>query len=268
MHKPSDTARGPTPPADLPLWNAGPMDGWMIGLIVLLIVGLSVIAYGALSDRRRHRRAVTQLLSPPARRIPQLPPDSPAPAYLSSLQARREPADPRPQPTDRERAAIDRDIHDSATTRVRAGFASDAFVTDRADRRCILTSPRILLVTDSIMTVRELITVLEHMISDGTPLVIIAANLAPDVLDTLEVNHLQRRADLLAVVSRDPAVTGSIAGATGATPVTRVDLQTAAVTDGDLGRCRRWISDHDRSWIVTTPSERESVTESRQPDQA
>lgn len=222
----------------------------MIGPIVLLVIGLVVITYGALSDRRRHRRAVTELLSPPPRAIPQLPPDTPTPRYISSLQARQEPADIRPQPTDQERSAIDRALHGSTSVAVRAGLASDAFMTDRSARRCVLRAPRVLVTTEPVMTIRELITVLEHMITDATPLVIITPSIAPDVLDTLEVNHIQRRIDLAVVISRDPLVIDAVVDATGAAPVGRIDLQTAAVSDHDLGRCAWWVADRRHGWIV------------------
>lgn len=226
------------------------MPGWVIGPIVLLVVGLAVITYGAMADRRRHRRAVAELLSPPPRPIPQLPADIPTPRYLSSLQARREPPQARPQPTDAERIALDRAVGDPATVTIGAGLASGAFTTDPSAPRCVLRTPRVLVATGPVMTVRELITVLEHMITDGTPLVIIAPTIAPDVLDTLEVNHIQRRIDLAVVITRDPVIIEAIVAATGSTPVGRIDLQTAAVSDRDLGRCAWFVADRRRSRII------------------
>ena len=63
------------------------MDAWSIGLIVLIIAGLGAIIFGALWDRRRNKRRAAEMLAPPARSIPQFHPDSPAPHYLSDLQA-------------------------------------------------------------------------------------------------------------------------------------------------------------------------------------
>ncbi len=76
------------------LWQAGPvLDPWTLGLVAVVVLGLALIAYGALHDRARNRRAREEMLSPPKREIPQFRPDTPAPQYLSELQARRPPAD-------------------------------------------------------------------------------------------------------------------------------------------------------------------------------
>jgi hypothetical protein len=114
------------------------------------------------------------------------------------------------------------------------------------------------------MNVRELISVVEHMIVDRTPLVVVAPSMAADVLDTLEVNHIQRKLDLLVVLTRDPVPTDAITRVTGATLVSRVDLQTGSLADRDLGRCRRWISDRRRSHIVPTAE----TTDAAPPDSA
>ena len=69
------------------------MEPWIIGLIALVAVGLGVIIYGALHDRARNRRRAAEMLAPPPRTIPHFRTDSPAPHYLSDLQARRAPQD-------------------------------------------------------------------------------------------------------------------------------------------------------------------------------
>ena len=100
------------------------------------------------------------------------------------------------------------------------------------------------------MAIRELVTVLEHMITDASPLVVVAPSMAPDVLDTLEVNHLRRALDLVVLVSRDPVPIDTIVEATGATLISRVDLQTGYLSDQELGRCARWVSDRKASYLV------------------
>jgi hypothetical protein len=226
------------------------MDGWVIGLIVLLAVGTAVIAYGGIADRRRHRRAVAQLLSPPPRTIPHLPAGAPAPRYLSAQQAHRPPANARPEPTATERGRLESELDRASTRTVPVGFASDGFVTDTATGRAVLDDARVLVSAEPIMNIRELVPAIEHMIIDGTPLVITAPAIAPDVLDTLEVNHIQRKLDLVVVVTRDPVATDMITEATGASLVSRVDLQTGSLADRDLGRCRHWVSERKRTRIV------------------
>lgn len=119
------------------------MDGWVIGLIALLVVGIAVIAYGGISDRRRHRRAVAELLSAPPRPIPQLPADAPQPRYLPAALAHRPlPGAERDELTAAERDRLARLLNGTGTVTVDLGFASDAFVTDRAGGRAILERPR------------------------------------------------------------------------------------------------------------------------------
>lgn len=231
------------------LWKAWGMDRWTIGLVVMFAVGLAVIVFGALADRRKNRRAVAQMLSPPPRTIPRLPVEAPTPRYVSALQARRV-TDPRPPLEDDQRRRLDRQLKSAATVRIPLGFASEAFVTDEPTRRAVLDHPRVLVCAEPIMAIRELIGVLEHMITDGTPLVVVAPSMGPDVLDTLEVNHLQRSLDVVAILSRDPVPVDMIVESTGAKLISRVDLQMGYLSDQDLGRCARWISERKASYVV------------------
>lgn len=225
------------------------MDGWVVGLIGLLVIGIAVITFGALSDRRKNKRAVQEMLSPPPRNIPRLPAEVRSPQYVSALQARRV-TDPRPPLNDDQQHRLGRQLKAADTVRIALGFASDAFVTDQPSGRAVLDHPRVLVCAEPIMAIRELISVLEHMITDRTPLVVVAPTMAPDVLDTLEVNHLQRALDLVVILSRDPIPTDAIVAATGATLISRVDLQTGYLTDHELGSCDRWISDRKSSYVV------------------
>jgi len=229
------------------------MDSWVIGLIALVVVGIAVITFGALSDRAKNKRAVREVLSPPPRDIPRLPADARSPQYVSALQARRV-TDPRPPLGDDQQHRLDRQLKASDTVRVPLGFASPAFVTDEPTGRAVLDHPRVLVCAEPIMAIRELISVLEHMITDSTPLVVVAPTMAADVLDTLEVNHLQRAIDLVVILSRDPVPIDAIVDATGATLISRVDLQTGYLSDHELGRCRRWVSDRKASYIVSDHS--------------
>lgn len=225
------------------------MEPWQIGLIAVLVIGVVVIAFGALSDRRKHKRAVREMLSPPPRDIPRLPADAQQPQYVSALQARRV-TDPRPPLDDDQQRQLGQQLKSSDTVRIPLGFASDAFVTDEPGGRAVLDHPRVLVCAEPIMAIRELISVLEHMITDQTPLVVVAPTMAPDVLDTLEVNHLQRAIDLVVILSRDPVPTDAIVDATGATLISRVDLQTGYLSDHELGSCQRWVSDRKTSYVV------------------
>lgn len=238
------------------------VDGWIIGLIALCIVGIALIGFGAFWDRRRHRQAAIQMLSPPARDIPQLPTDVDAPVYLSAVQARRRPSTPAAgrsrDDTDAARTGPDADdrtqpagqLEDDDTIRIAVGYASPDFVTDPTTRRAVLDEPRVLVTAEPVMAIRELIGPLEHMLADGSPLVIVVPSMAPDVLDTLEVNLIQRRLQILVVWTTAPEPADDICAATGARLLSRVDLQSGYVTDADLGHCRRWVCDRDTSYVM------------------
>jgi len=229
------------------------MDGWLIGLIALVAIGLGVIAFGAVSDRRKNQRAVAEMLSPPPRDIPSMPPDAQRPRYLSTLQAHRV-TDPRPALDEDQQRRLATQLKATGTVRIPVGFAAPEFVTDSGSGRAVIDNPRVLVSAEPIMAIRELISVLEHMIADHTALIVVAPTLSSEVLDTLVVNHLQRMIDLVAVVTRDPIPVDAIVEATGATLISRIDLQNGYVSDQHLGRCERWVSDRKASYIVPEPS--------------
>lgn len=227
------------------------MEAWVIGIIAVVVLGLAAIAYGGIADRRKHRRAVQEMLSPPPRSIPHLDPDAAQPRYLTRAQARQPPpGGGRPELDTAERDRISTELRDRSTVSLKIGYASDGFVTDTGTGRAVLDEPRVLVSAEPVMNIRELISVIEHMMTDGSPLVVVAPTFADVVLDTLEVNHIRQQIDLLAVVTRDPVLVDRITAATGAQLVSRIDLQTGYLADRDLGRCRRWVSDHRRSHII------------------
>ena len=224
------------------------MEPWSLGLVAVIVVGLAVILYGALSDRAKNRRAAVEMLSPPQRDIPQFRPDSPAPAYLSDLQARRAPASGRPidlSAADREQVALQ--IKDPGTVRLDTGYLSRDFVTDPGASQAVLDSPRVLVCTDRVESTRELLAILERCSLSGTALVVVAPSLSDEVRGTLEVNQIRQALRVLAVTPGEVRV---VADATGAQPRERGDLQSGYVWPEHLGRCERWVSTSKASYII------------------
>jgi hypothetical protein len=244
------------------------VDGWLIGLIALCIVGVAVIAYGALWDRHRYRKAVSAMLNPPARNIPQLPANATRPDYMTQRQARRRPARHAPdgpgadtssdETSDTDlgvasRAELTRQLADPTTVVIPAGYASDDFVTDTASGQAILERPLVLVSAQPIMAIRELIGPLEHVLAARAPIVIAAPSMPGDVLETLAINRIQQRLAVVVVLSSDPSPIDAICSATEAHLTGRIDLQAGYLTGADLGRCHRWVSNSDRSYIITAP---------------
>lgn len=247
------------------LWDAGVVDWWLTGLVVLCIAGVAVIGYGALRDRHNRLRRIAELSNPPARSIPQLPADAEPPTYLTRAQAHRSPtraspaSAPAAQTTDSPDPAgpeqgvpLERQLTDPRTTQVGVGYASADFVTDAVSDRAVLHRPRVLVSAEPIMAIRELIGPLEHMIADRSAIVIAAPAMAPEVCETLQVNRIQGRIRVLAVLTKDPVPLDTICAASGARLIGRVDLQSGYVADADLGRCHCWVSDRTTSYLIPT----------------
>jgi hypothetical protein len=236
------------------------VDPWSIGLIALIIAGLGAIVFGALWDRRRNKRRAAEMLAPPRRTIPRFKPDAPAPHYLSDLQARRRPENARPTDlSDAERQSITEQLADHSTVTVDAGYASADFITDQRSGWAVLERPAVLVCGDPIETFRELLGPLEKLILSGTPLVVVAPAIAPEVLATLEVNAIRRTMPLLAVICGASRLS-TIAAACQAMIIDRSDRQSGYVAPDHLGHCERWISTAKSSHlIVTADSKHESA---------
>jgi hypothetical protein len=228
------------------------VDLWQVGLIALIVIGFGLIVFGALWDRARNQRRAREMLSPPPRVIPQFRPDAPAPHYLSDLQARRRPAGADEKAlTPEERAKINQQIADTQTVTVATGYVSRDFVTDPTSGWAVLDHPVVLACADPVDSIRELLPVLERLIMTGTPLVVVAPKMAPEVRSTLEVNAIQRTMRLLAVTP-NTADLKSLAAACATEPVDRSDRQAGYFPPERLGRCERWVSTAKASHVITS----------------
>lgn len=228
------------------------MEGWQLGLIAVLVVGLAVIVAGAVRDRRITERRRREMLAPPERTIPRFSPDAATPRYLSELQARRPPADA--EPTDlspAERDGLRAALRTEATTTVPYGYASAELVTDQSTGWVVLRDPNVLVADAAITTIRELLGVLERQLPTGRGLVVVAPAIADELLATFVVNHVQRVVTILAVVVPDEADRRRILEATGGQPASHTDLQSGYVPPGLLGRCPTWISDARESHLLS-----------------
>ncbi len=227
------------------------MDVWQIGLIVLIVVGLGLVVFGALWDRNRNRKRAAEMLAPPKREIPRFRPDAPAPHYLSDLQARRPPESAVvTELSADERSALKVRIAEPDIVTIKTGYASKDFVTDKSSGWAVLDHPRILVCADPVETIRELLPVLEPMIMSKTPLVIAAPRLADEVRATLEVNQIRQTVPLLALTLAE-ADLRTVAEATGAAIVDRSDRQSGYVPIDQLGQCERWVSTASASHVIT-----------------
>ena len=220
------------------------MDPWSVGLAALVAVGLVAIVFGALYDRRRNQRRAQQMLAPPSRPIPRFRADAPPPQYLSELQARRPTTGAVTEGalTAEQRAQLTEQLAADPGSAVPAGYASADFVTDRASGWAVLDDPVVCLCGDAVTSSRELLGLLERVILSRTPLVLVAPEVARDVLSTLEVNRIQQRLSVVVVLLPDAADRDRVAELCGAQRSQRADRQAGYLPPSELGRCDRWVS--------------------------
>lgn len=227
------------------------MEGWQLGLIAVLVIGVAVIVAGAVRDRRITERRRREMLAPPERTIPRFSPDAPTPRYLSELQARRPPADARPT----DLSAAERDELQSAlagpdVVTVPFGYASAELVTDAPSGWAVLREPHVLVAATPLTSIRELLGVLERQIPTGRGLVVVAPAIADELVSTFVVNHLQQVITILPVVVPEEADRGRVLDATGGQAASHQDLQSGYVPPGMLGRCSTWVSSTRDSRVI------------------
>ncbi|MVA75431.1 hypothetical protein GC722_05225 [Auraticoccus sp. F435] len=223
------------------------MQTWVFWLVVVLVLGVAVIVVGALRDRHLQRAREQELLRPPARAVPG-PGGTAVPGYVLDDDAGRPPADVLPSDLDPAgRSAVAAGL--SASVRIGAGMAAPGFTTDAPSGWAVLDRPRVLVCADPVGSIRALLTFLEASVRESRPCVVVAPDLDPVVVRTLEVNRIQRRLQVVAVVAGDLA-REAVCAATGASPVSGSDLAAGWLPDAALGRCERWVSDSRRSWVL------------------
>jgi hypothetical protein len=225
------------------VWQAEPVQAWMVAMVVVVALALVLTVYGALHDRTLNRRRAAEMLGPPKREIPNLPAEARSPAYVTEAQARRRPTTPSPS------APSDGLGDHGEEVEIAVGYASADFVTDEASGEAVLSDPLVLVCADDVETVRELLPALEQALRTGRPLVVVAPAIAKDVLGTLEVNAIQGKVPGVAVLA-DEAVRAEVVAASGAEAVTRTDLRSGWMSPDALGHLVRWTSDAKRSRLV------------------
>lgn len=219
------------------------MEGWQIGLVITLAVGVAVILFGVFWDRERNRRRTEQITRPPDRPIPGYAPTA-DPAYITAPA----PPDPPSLELSQQRRLEIRDQLPQAR-RFAAPLLDGGFVSDPPTGWAVVEHPRILVCAEPVETFHELLEPHERQITRNEALVVVAPALAAEPRATMLVNHNYRTMRLLAVRA-EGTLLDVIAEACGATPVSRVDLQADWVPDEVLGTAEVWVSDATASWLI------------------
>lgn len=226
------------------------MQGWHAALAVVMGLGVALILLGGFWDRERRLRAQRARTLPPDRPVPGLPGDAAPPRYLDHEAALRTPEGADPLALDPvHRTALKARV--AAATAVPAGLASPRFVTDPETGWAVAEAATVLVCSEPVDSMRELLPVLEKVLTTGAPLVVVAPGIRAEVLGTLEANQAQRSLRLIVVrADHDPLY--RLAQLSGATPLDHPDLQAGYLPDTALGQAAVWLSDTRQSWVLGT----------------
>ncbi len=136
------------------------------------------------------------------------------------------------------------------------GYLSPYFVTDSAAMEAVLEDPYILIYEKKITNIKDLVPVLEQVVQQGKPLLIIAEEVEGEALATLVINRLRGTLQVAAVKApgygdRRKAMMEDIGIVTHALPVfDALGRKLESLTLADLGRAKKVIIDKDNTTII------------------
>ncbi|MEV4645552.1 chaperonin GroEL [Saccharopolyspora sp. NPDC049357] len=136
------------------------------------------------------------------------------------------------------------------------GFVSPHFVTDAERQEAVLEDAQILLHREKISTFQELLPLLEKVVQDGKPLLIVAEDVEGEALSTLAVNAVRKTLKVVAVKApffgdRRKAFMDDLAIVTGAQVIApELGLKLSEVGPEVLGAARRVTVTKDETTLV------------------
>ncbi|MDQ0232861.1 chaperonin GroEL [Metabacillus malikii] len=136
------------------------------------------------------------------------------------------------------------------------GYASPYMVTDSDKMEAVLENPYVLITDKKITNIQEILPVLEQVVQQGKPLVLIAEDVEGEALATLVVNKLRGTFNAVAVKApgfgdRRKAMLEDIAILTGGEVITEdlgLDLKSASIEQ--LGRASKIVVTKENTTIV------------------
>ncbi len=136
------------------------------------------------------------------------------------------------------------------------GYLSPYFVTDMTSMEAVLEEPYILVFEKKISNIKDLVPVLEAVVQQGKPLLIIAEDVDGEALATLVINRLRGTLNIAAVKApgygdRRKAMMEDIAILTGGLAIFEaLGTKLESVTLAELGRAKKVIIDKDNTTII------------------
>ena len=136
------------------------------------------------------------------------------------------------------------------------GYASPYMVTDSDKMEAVLDNPYILITDKKITNIQEILPVLEQVVQQGKPLLLIAEDVEGEALATLVVNKLRGTFNAVAVKApgfgdRRKAMLEDIAALTGGEVITEeIGLDLKSATIDSLGRAVKVVVTKEDTTIV------------------
>ncbi|OTQ88413.1 molecular chaperone GroEL [Bacillus subtilis subsp. subtilis] len=145
------------------------------------------------------------------------------------------------------------------------GYASPYMVTDSDKMEAVLDNPYILITDKKITNIQEILPVLEQVVQQGKPLLLIAEDVEGEALATLVVNKLRGTFNAVAVKApgfgdRRKAMLEDIAVLTGGEVITEdlgLDLKSTQIAQ--LGRASKVVVTKENTTIVEGAGDTEKI---------
>src|SRR5205085_3541822 len=145
------------------------------------------------------------------------------------------------------------------------GYISPYFVTDPERMEAVLDDPYILIANSKIGAVKDLLPVLEQVIQNGRPLLIVAEDVEGESLATVVVNKLRGTFTAVAVKApgfgdRRKRMLEDIGILTGGEVITEeMGLKLENTTVSQLGKARKVVVDKDSTTIIDGAGDSEAI---------
>ena len=152
------------------------------------------------------------------------------------------------------------------------GYVSPYMVTNTDKMEAVLENPYILITDKKITSIQEILPVLEQVVQQGKPLLLIAEDVEGEALATLVVNKLRGTFNAVAVKApgfgdRRKAMLEDIAILTGGQVITEelgLDLKSATIES--LGRASKVVVTKENTTIVEGAGESAQIASSCKPN--
>jgi chaperonin GroEL len=145
------------------------------------------------------------------------------------------------------------------------GYASPYMITDTEKMEAVLENPYILITDKKISSIQEILPVLEQVVQQGKPLLIIAEDVEGEALATLVVNKLRGTFTAVAVKApgfgdRRKAMLEDIAILTGGEVITEeLGRELKSTTIASLGRASKVVVTKENTTIVEGAGESDRI---------